>query len=86
MYIQEICLEGVEWVDLAQDRDKWPALVNAVMIPASLVISSRCVFLNKVIIIRQNAKYRSGTIVCYYTLQYVSTVQMDQRQFDFGYT
>jgi hypothetical protein len=22
---------GVDWIDLAQDRDKWRALVNAVM-------------------------------------------------------
>ena len=24
--------KGVDWIDLAQDRDKWQALVNAVMI------------------------------------------------------
>jgi hypothetical protein len=24
-------VEGVEWIDLAQDRDRWRALVNAVM-------------------------------------------------------
>jgi hypothetical protein len=23
--------EGVEWIQLAQDRDRWPALVNTVM-------------------------------------------------------
>jgi len=23
--------EGVDWIDLAQDRDRWQALVNAVM-------------------------------------------------------
>jgi len=22
---------GMDWIDLAQDRDRWPALVNAVM-------------------------------------------------------
>jgi hypothetical protein len=27
----EISRGGVDWVDLAQDRDKWRALVNAVM-------------------------------------------------------
>jgi hypothetical protein len=24
-------MEGTEWIDLAQDRDRWRALVNAVM-------------------------------------------------------
>jgi hypothetical protein len=27
----EICWEGVEWIYLVQDRDKWRAVVNAVM-------------------------------------------------------
>jgi hypothetical protein len=27
----EICWDGVDWIGLAQDRDKWRALVNAVM-------------------------------------------------------
>jgi hypothetical protein len=27
----EICWGGVDWIGLAQDRDKWRALVNAVM-------------------------------------------------------
>jgi hypothetical protein len=22
---------GIDWIDMAQDRDRWPALVNAVM-------------------------------------------------------
>jgi hypothetical protein len=31
MNLQEVGLEGVEWIDLAQDRDRWRALMNAVM-------------------------------------------------------
>ena len=31
MYLQDIEWEGVEWTNLAQDRDKWRAVVNAVM-------------------------------------------------------
>jgi len=74
MDLQEIGLEGVEWVDMAQDLDKWLAVVNVVMTPASWVTSSRCVFLNNVLIIRSNTTYRSGTIVSYYKLQRVSTL------------
>jgi hypothetical protein len=29
--IQEVGSEGVDWIDMAQDRDRWRALVNAVM-------------------------------------------------------
>ena len=29
--IKEMSWEGMDWIDLAQDRDKWQALVNAVM-------------------------------------------------------
>jgi hypothetical protein len=31
MDLREIGLRGVEWVHLAQDRDRWRAVVNAVM-------------------------------------------------------
>jgi hypothetical protein len=31
MDIREIGLDGVDWIDMAQDRDQWSALVNTVM-------------------------------------------------------
>jgi hypothetical protein len=31
MDLGEIGWDGVDWVDLAQDRDKWRALVNTLM-------------------------------------------------------
>jgi hypothetical protein len=31
MDLQEVAREGMGWIDVAQDRDRWWALVNAVM-------------------------------------------------------
>jgi hypothetical protein len=31
MDLTKIGLGGMDWIDLAQDRDKWRALVNTVM-------------------------------------------------------
>jgi hypothetical protein len=31
MDLRETGLDGMDWIDLAQDRDQWRALVNAVM-------------------------------------------------------
>jgi hypothetical protein len=31
MDIREMVWDGVEWIDLLQDRDQWRALVNTVM-------------------------------------------------------
>jgi hypothetical protein len=33
MDLREIEWDGVDWIDLAQDRDRWRALVNKVMNP-----------------------------------------------------
>jgi hypothetical protein len=31
MDLREIGWDGIDWIDLAQDRDQWKALVNTVM-------------------------------------------------------
>jgi hypothetical protein len=33
MYVQELGCAGVDWIELAQDRDRWRALVNAIKNP-----------------------------------------------------
>jgi hypothetical protein len=31
IYLREIGWDGVDWMDMAQDRDQWRALVNTVL-------------------------------------------------------
>jgi hypothetical protein len=31
MELQEVGCRGMDWIELAQDRDRWPALVKTVM-------------------------------------------------------
>jgi hypothetical protein len=72
----------VDWIDLAQDRKRQRAFVNAVM-------SSRDTYntgngLNKVPIIRPNATYEYSKTVFYYKL-HVSAVQICHHRVDIGH-
>ena len=31
MGVQEVRCEGMEWIDVTQERDRWQAIVNAVI-------------------------------------------------------
>jgi hypothetical protein len=31
MYLRDIGWDGIDWIDLAKDRDRWRAIVNTVM-------------------------------------------------------
>jgi hypothetical protein len=42
MDLGEVGWDGVDWIDLAQDRDRWRAYVNAVMNLRVLEFSSSC--------------------------------------------
>jgi hypothetical protein len=37
MYLSEIGLGGMDWIDLAQDRDQWRDLVNTVFEPSGSI-------------------------------------------------
>jgi hypothetical protein len=47
MDIREIGWDGIDWIDLAQDRDQWRALVNTVMSSCRFHFSSRRAQLHK---------------------------------------
>ena len=31
MDLQEVGCEGMDWIDVARDKDRWPTLLNAVI-------------------------------------------------------
>jgi hypothetical protein len=47
MYLKEIGCEGVDWIHLAQDKDKWWAFVNMVKNFQVKVKLSLCFFLTE---------------------------------------
>jgi hypothetical protein len=47
MVLREIRWDGMDWIDLAQDRDQWRALVNTVMSSCKFGFSSRRAQLHK---------------------------------------
>ena len=40
MYLQDVECRGLDWIELAQDRDRWLTLVNVVM---NLRVPLKCV-------------------------------------------
>jgi hypothetical protein len=45
IYFREIGWDGVDWIDLTQDRDQWRGLVNTVMnlrVPQNAEFLSSC--------------------------------------------
>jgi hypothetical protein len=41
MDLREIGWDGVDWIDMAQDRDQWRALVNTVLNCCALFVDKR---------------------------------------------